>query len=47
MKEDRPKPVVRRLMKARRIVETVIGHYQNDLIYKRYEQEIYGICLID
>ena len=25
MKEDRPKPVVRRLMKARRIVETVIG----------------------
>ena len=25
MKEDRPKPVVRRLMKARRIVEIVIG----------------------
>lgn len=25
MKEDRPKPVVRRLIKARRIVETAIG----------------------
>ncbi len=36
-------------MKARRIVETNESpvSYQNDLIYKRYEQEIYGICLID